>query len=165
MRTEERSLTIGKGHVVNWSPRGVEVARGTTVDLVVSSGKPLVIVPNVSTLSPTAATSALQGLGLKVTTVTVFHPSIPEGSVVATNYKTGAAVEPGSTVTLKVSKGPELVVVPDVRGKTTAVAEATLRAAGLPVAGVRGSPSGTVTLTEPAPGSKVRPGRAVTLIT
>ena len=161
---ERRDPAIEKGLIIEWSPRG-SVARGRAVDLVVSAGKPLVAVPNVTGLTPSAALDVLQGLGFSVKEVRVFHPKVASGSVVSTNYKTGTALEPGSSVTLRVSKGPELVAVPDVRGATPAAAEATLKAAGFSVAGVDGSPSGTVTLTRPAPGAKVRPGTAVTLLT
>ena len=163
--SEQRDQAVAKGLIIDWSAKAGVVARGTAVDLVVSAGKPLVAVPNVSGEVPAAAKSRLESLGLKVRVANVFHPTIALGRVVATNYKTGTELEPGSAVTLRISKGPELVAIPDVRGSSTAAAEATLKASGFSVAGVEGSPSSAVTLTRPAPNTKVRPGTSVTLIT
>ncbi len=163
--SEQRDQAVARGMIIDWSAKAGVVARGTAIDLVVSAGKPLVAVPNVSGETPAAAKSKLESLGLKVRVANVFHPTIVPGRVVAANYKTGTELEPGSAITLRVSKGPELIAIPDVRGSSTAAAEATLKAAGFSVAGVEGSPSSAVTLTRPAPNTKVRPGTSVTLIT
>ena len=47
-------------------------------------------------------------------------------------------------MTLRVSKGPDLVVLPDVTGQTLDQARATLQAAGLQVGGLIGNSAGTV---------------------
>jgi serine/threonine-protein kinase len=51
--------------------------------------------------------------------------------VIESNPGPGAAVDPGSTVTITVSSGPQQATVPDVRGQTQEQAITLLEAAGL----------------------------------
>ena len=55
---------------------------------------------------------------------------MPEGSVISTDPKAGVAVPKGGTVTLVVSKGPPLVVVPDLYRVPEADARALLTRLG-----------------------------------
>jgi serine/threonine-protein kinase len=71
----------------------------------------------------------------------------------------------GGTVTVTVSKGPDLVPVPDVRGKSVDSALNVLQAAGFNVIGVNGHLTRSVTGTTPAAGSQVLRGSSVTLVT
>jgi beta-lactam-binding protein with PASTA domain len=102
------------------------------VTLLVSLG-PL---PNVSGLSVDAATAALADVNVSVASETqrTFSDSIAEGIVIqAISQVRDAPVKPGDTVVLVVSRGPDLVEVPDVAGDTIADAVATLKAAGFAV--------------------------------
>ena len=64
-----------------------------------------------------------------------------------------------------VSKGPDLVTVPDVSGLTPAAAQSKLAGSGLAVSATFGPPAGTVFTTQPAAGKKVKRGSAVALYT
>jgi len=65
-----------------------------------------------------------------VPTDPVFDPTIPEGQVIALAPQTmDAPVAPGDSVNLAVSKGPDLVEVPDVVGMSINDASAALKAA------------------------------------
>jgi len=77
------------------------------------------------------ATAALRQAGFETSTVQVFDDSVPNGQVVGTSPPAGATLTWGSTVQVNVSKGPDLVEVPDVRNLSKGEAEATLRAHGL----------------------------------
>jgi beta-lactam-binding protein with PASTA domain len=57
------------------------------------------------------------------------------------------------------------VEVPDVAGRTPADAATELQRAGLQVSGTQGSPANPVRGTNPAVGTTVRRGTAVTIIT
>ena len=81
------------------------------------------------------------------------------------NPGAGAQVPRGSTVTLTVSSGPPKVNVPDVSKLSVTDAATKLQAVGLSVSSVTGSPLGTVKGTDPAAGTSVLKGTAVTLIT
>ena len=65
------SATVPAGSVISQDPiAGTQVASGSAVNLVVSTGPPPVSVPNVVNLTQAAATSAITGANLIVGTVT-----------------------------------------------------------------------------------------------
>jgi serine/threonine-protein kinase len=61
----------------------------------------------------------------------VFDNTIPAGQVVSTTPPAGSQVAKGSTVTVNVSKGPDLVPVPTVVGLRRSDAVTTLQQVGL----------------------------------
>ena len=89
----------------------------------------------------------------------------PGCDVISTSPAEGAGgVAVGTKVTVVVSLGPLLVAVPDVKGDTIAGALAALQQQGLNVTEQVGPPLATTAVTtDPSPGTKVRPGTAVTL--
>lgn len=126
------SLTVPVGQVAGTRPKaGTPVGGDQRVDLLVSTGKPRAQVPGVKGQPVDQALAALRGAHLEPRTVKVFDASAPAGQVVAVNPPPGLTVSWGTTVQVYVSKGPDLVVVPDVRGRPRGQAEALLRAAGL----------------------------------
>jgi serine/threonine-protein kinase len=154
---------VPAGTVLRWAPTG-EVPRGSAVDLVLSDGPAPRIVPNISGMTPDAAKAALPE-GLSAEVVEVFSDSVPEGTVVSANYRPGASVARGPVIRIRVSKGPELLVVPDVSGRTVGRATALLKDAGFDVVGVDGPPDGTVRRTDPAAGRTLPRGSDVRLVT
>jgi serine/threonine-protein kinase len=94
-----------------------------------------------------------------------FSDTVPEGQVIGTSPGPGEQVPRDSEVRIIVSLGPELVEVPDVSGESVADATSTLEGAGFEVQGVSGSPNRPVVRTDPAAGSLVERGTAVSLIT
>jgi eukaryotic-like serine/threonine-protein kinase len=71
----------------------------------------------------------------------------------------------GTKVTVIVSKGPDLVTVPDVSSQSVAAATKALEAAGVSVSGVVGSPDWPVYIANPPMGTMVKRGSAVKLYT
>ena len=69
----------------------------------------------------------------------------------------------GSQVTVYVSTGPAVVVVPSLKGKTAAGASASLTRLGLKVGAIYGPPAGRVFKTTPHAGTSVKVGTTVTL--
>ena len=94
-------------------------------------------VPDVGGTTVEAATATLQGARLVVASdqKEEFSDQIDEGRVIGIAGKpaTGSNWRPGDTVTLVVSKGPELFSVPDVTGKTLTDAKKILTDAGFTV--------------------------------
>jgi beta-lactam-binding protein with PASTA domain len=84
------------------------------------------------------------------------------GAVVGQEPAGGTAAR-GATVKLQVSKGPELISVPDLAGKPRGEAEGALKALGLKSRVVAIPGPGQVRSTEPEAGEKVRRGSTVTL--
>ncbi len=159
--------TVAKDVVISASqPKGKALPHGTTVTLVVSDGPAPVKVPDVQGRTLDDATRILNGAGLKVSVTRQFSDTVPKDSVIAQSPTEGETVARGATVTLRVSKGPETVRVPDVRGEKIARAKSELEALGLKVTvqHVRGGHGEVVLDQDPAPGSTVKVGTTVTLL-
>ena len=158
--------TSPAGYVMGWAHKGEQVPKHTAIDLNVSAGPRPRTVPNLAGQQFPQAAAALQQLGLTAARgPDGFSDTVPPGQVIGTAPAAGASVPRGATVTLTVSKGPDMVAVPDVGGQSVPVATTTLQQAGLQVAGVDGSPDKKVTTTNPPAGTQVHRGSSVTLST
>ncbi len=132
--TPKPDPNIEAGRVISQNPSfGGTVKKGQTITVIISTGVEVVQIPNVSNMAQAVAEAALANFVIAYTDP-VFHPTIPEGSVV-TQDKVGEGKK-GDTVTLTLSKGPEPTEgpVPNVVGKTVSAAENELRGAGFAVA-------------------------------
>ena len=141
---------------------GARLTPGTAVALVVSKGPDLLPVPAVTGQSLERATTSLAEAGFRTSSKQVFSERVPSGQVVSQTPADGRAVR-DSTVALTVSKGPELLVVPDLRGRTGPQAAAALKALGLDGRAFDlPDGQGTVVTQSPRAGSTVRRGSVVT---
>jgi eukaryotic-like serine/threonine-protein kinase len=158
------SLTIPKGSVIATRPAAGTVLKASqVVTVVVSTGKPKVPVPDVAGRRAESAEDVLVAAHLRVRRERVFDDTIPNGRAVGTDPGTGSAVPWGSTVVLRVSKGPDLVEVPEVVGLSKREAEQRLAAAGLRARYVL--PVGSrVVEQSPAPGQQAKRGSEVRLL-
>jgi serine/threonine-protein kinase len=130
---EQSSTSVDKGRVIRTSPPGgVDAPYGARVQLVVSSGPKEVDVPSVVGLTQSSAQNAIEARGLSVS-VSEEESDKPKGEVLRQSPEGGSKVAEGSTVTLTVSKGREMIEVPDVTDRSSASARATLQAAGFKV--------------------------------
>jgi serine/threonine-protein kinase len=160
----DTSLTVPKGSVIATRPDGGTVLKASQVVIVViSTGKPKVEVPDVAGRRAESAEDVLAAAHLKVRRERVFDDNVPSGRAVGTEPGTGSAVPWGSTVVLRVSKGPDLVEVPQVVGLSKREAEQRLAAAGLRARYV--FPVGSrVVEQSPAPGEQAKRGSEVRLL-
>ncbi|HVL62489.1 MAG TPA: Stk1 family PASTA domain-containing Ser/Thr kinase [Microbacterium sp.] len=85
-------------------------------------------VPDTSTLAPDAATAVLEDAGFVVEPSSRTDPVIPQGQVADTDPPGGSQAPRGSTVTLYVSEGPQILDVPAVIGTPEAEAREALAA-------------------------------------
>ena len=114
-------------------PAGESVRRGSQVTVIVSSGPSQVSVPAVVGQTLNAAEQQLSAVGLEASS-TEQDSDRPKGEVISQTPNAGTAVDPGSTVSLVVSRGPAepaTVDVPNVVGQTRSDAVSQLRALGL----------------------------------
>src|SRR5205085_8628743 len=152
------------GRVLRQAPAAnVALQKNADVNLIVSAGPPSAVVPNLVTVKSSAAARLLATAKLKGQP-RVVPSEKPKNTVVDQTPGAGSKVSPGTIVFYSVSKGPQLVAVPSVRGLTVGKASQTLRAAGLvPVPRQVSSPEkvGTVVAQSPLPGAKARPGSRV----
>ena len=100
--TTDYSEKYAEGIVIDGTPNtGVEVAKGSTVDLVVSKGPPPVQVPNVVDLSKEAAISKLKAAGFSVKVEEPLAVT-PLNRVLNQSPAAGQTVAKGSTVTIQI---------------------------------------------------------------
>jgi serine/threonine-protein kinase len=154
-------------HVIALGPdTPVRIPKRSFVGLVVSNGPAPRTMPEVVGSTEEDARAAIEGAGLEVVVADPeFSETVDEGKVISASSEAGATLARGDTVRIVVSKGPPMVEVPDVKGKSVEDAEAALEAAGLEVSGTKGSTRRDVTSTDPAAGTKVKPGTKVELTT
>ncbi|MBL3668730.1 Stk1 family PASTA domain-containing Ser/Thr kinase [Streptomyces sp. M2CJ-2] len=139
MVTQEFSEDVAKGFVVSTGPgKGTKVRAGSAVALTVSKGSP-VDIPEVIGQGLDDARAELEEAGLKVSIaaerVTSEHDA---GRVALQSPEAGREAAEGDSVTLTLSKGPEMVPVPDVVGDSVDEATGKLEGAGFRVKEDRG---------------------------
>ncbi|MEV5926088.1 Stk1 family PASTA domain-containing Ser/Thr kinase [Streptomyces cellulosae] len=139
MVTREFSDTVPRDAVISTEPgKGTKVRAGTAVKLTVSKGSP-VDVPDVTGDDPEDARAELEEAGLKVEIAEErVHSEHDAGKVARQTPGAGGEVAEGDTVTLTLSKGPEMVEVPDVVGDSVDEAREKLEGAGFGVKEDRG---------------------------
>ena len=136
-KIDEANSSEKAGTVIGQDPKaGTELALGPTapsVNFTVSLGVKQATVPTVAGQSQSAATSALKAAGFKVKVKNQTSNDVPKGTAIDTDPPGGTQTAAGSTVTLIVSSGPQLVTVPDVKTQSEPDAQSTLEAAGFVV--------------------------------
>ncbi|WP_371659311.1 Stk1 family PASTA domain-containing Ser/Thr kinase [Streptomyces sp. NBC_00280] len=140
MVTREFSEEVPRGSVISTSPvSGTERRAGSAIALVVSKGSP-VEVSDVTGASLADAQAVLEeaGLKVKVATKSVTSDEFAQGQVAVQSPVAGSEAEQGDTITLTISKGPEMIEVPDVVGDSVDDAKAALEGAGFAVDEDRG---------------------------
>ncbi len=156
---------VPAGTVLGTEPSG-RAPRDGLVTLVVSDGPAPVKVPDVAAGHPSYddAADALRAVRLTPSRVDEFSDSVDEGRVIRTEPAAGQLAPRDSEVKVVVSKGPELVTVPDVRHLSLDAAFSRLESVGLQ-ASVQGLywPGRKVKFQDPEPGTKARPGSQVQL--
>jgi len=166
-QTREYHESEPEGQILRTSPgAGEQLPPGGAVAVVISNGPAPVAVPRTNGLTEQEASARLVDAGLTVTVdpERVFDDNVAEGSVVSQSPTSGL-VERGSTVTLVISQGPELVTVPQVVGRQFGAAEEELTGLGLVVEreDVRGGFFGTVREQSVEPGEQVPVGTQIVL--
>ena len=158
-----------QGMVLGSNPAaGHREPRGFQVDLVVSRGPRPIHVRDWTGRSADRAVRVMRAQGLQVDTGDQqFSDSVPRGHVIAQDPVAGRVVHRGDTVSLTVSKGPELVQIPgNLRAMGVDAATALLEGLGFQVKVERSDiylGLGYVADSDPSPGSMARKGSTVVL--
>jgi serine/threonine-protein kinase len=144
--------------------QGEKINEGSVLDLLVSLG-PL---PELSGLASLEAKELLSSLDVVVVEEEVFNNEIAAGLTVSLIADSNPLPKGGS-VTLQISKGPEIVIMPNVVGETIAAAKNLLQNLGFEVVIDTNQLSSNfgiakVKRQDPAVGSELRLGDSVTLI-
>jgi serine/threonine-protein kinase len=136
---------------------------GSAIDVWVSKGPRPVPVPKVVGKTLDDAHRLLDAWN--VTVVQKFSDTVPRDHVISTQPRAGTELQPGQSLTVVVSLGPQTFAMPSVVGMSKDAATAELRALGLKVGytPIPGSNADTVVSTLPTAGTTVRYGQTVTL--
>ncbi len=169
VRTEHDD-TVPTGQVAGTEPAaGTRQLRGSTVDVLVSIGRPAVpsIAPGTGPQTAEAALVAADLTPVRGPTP-VNDDTVPIGAVVRTEPAAGTSLAVGGRVTLVLSAGPAPVEIPDVTGKSAPDAESQLVADGFTVGPRRegfdpNADAGVVLATDPAAGGVAPRGSAVSV--
>ncbi|KAF0206908.1 MAG: hypothetical protein FD171_2146 [Actinobacteria bacterium] len=169
--TTENSDKYELGTIMSQDPgAGGRVDKGSTVNLVVSAGIAQVEVPNVVGMSEADAISTIEQaeLGVALPVLREFSKDVPEGTVISSEPLTGIQVPRGSKIVIVVSKGTELLKVPDVVGKKRTDAEMALKDAGFKVkiteAFNETTPEGSVISQDPSSGVSIDTGSTIAIV-
>ena len=163
------SHSIPAGEVIRTSPAaGAKVRTRSSVLLIVSKGPELVSVPDVTSRPEAEAREALKRAGFQWRVKRAYDETVQEGIVIGQNPDPLTKLEKGLPVTITVSRGPEPVAVPDVRGQTEESAKATLESLGLQVETTSEFsttvPRGEVIRTSPGAGERVPKQTVITVV-
>ncbi len=161
------STTVPEGSVTASNPgKGTTVLVDSTVDVNVSTGPKQVGVPGVVGQPYENAAGQLKGAGFAVSRVDAANAA-PVDQVVSQSPGAGSTAAKGTTVTLTVSKGPEMVTVPSVTGNDVDTAKQRLTQAGLTVSvlqqDVTDPAQDGLVLAQSPPHGKLQQGSTVTI--
>ncbi|WEO97940.1 Stk1 family PASTA domain-containing Ser/Thr kinase [Streptomyces sp. FXJ1.172] len=139
MVTREFSDSVAKGSVIATAPQaGTKRHAGSAIALTVSKGSPI-DVPDVTGDDPADARQQLTDAGLNVVVAPDrVNSEYDKGKVAQQSPGGGSQAAEGDTVTLTLSKGPQMVEVPDVTGDSVEDAHKALEGAGFKVSEDRG---------------------------
>jgi serine/threonine-protein kinase len=162
----QHSIKVRQGYVIATDPpAGAQVKRNQRISFVVSSGPPMVTVPQIAAGTPyEQAAATLSQANFKPERVDAFSDTVPAGGVISLSPSGRASY--GSTVTVTVSKGPEWVTIPDwTTLEALSDLQPKLEALGLHVQVNTefGGHAGRVINVDPAAGTQVHPGDTVTV--
>lgn len=147
---------------------GTRVSRGTAVDIVISRGVEVVIVPDVTGLSLDRAKELIKKAGLQFEVIEEESETYEKGKVIRQSPSAGDSIKKGEKVLLVVSSGPAFVSVPNLIGLDSLSARNQLISLGLTVEVMdvevfEESQIGKVVQQNPDPNTKVRKGTKVTI--
>lgn len=166
----ESNELIPPGTVVSQNPiSGSRLEVGQLVTLVVSDGPAGMEIPDVKGLHSAEAITLLQTVGLRSKVEEVYDDAVRIGEAVGSVPATGARAAAGTTVVVRVSKGPAPRTVPKIVGASDVTAMAEIARAELKVGKVTqkvgtGQPAGTVISASPEPGAQVPRNMPVNLV-
>lgn len=166
--SSEWSVDVEEGQFMSSQPEsGEKLTHSDPVSVVLSGGPRPITIRSVLGQPEDEAVAALeeQNLQVEVEKERVFSESIEEGNIVAQSLADGADAHEGDSVTLTLSKGPELFEVPNVSFKFYDDAKELLESRGFEVERKDwwGGRLGTVRFQDPDAGTSKPKGTVITL--
>ena len=163
--SEDFHDTVPEGQVSNQDPApNASVAHNTIVKITFSKGRQPVSMPNLVGKSRQEAQNELTQVGLQPQVTEEFSDKVPKGKVISQNVAPNTTLHRLDQVSLIISKGPEMVAVPNVFGKNESDARSALESAGFTVSVKRTfGDSKRVLNSNPSSGTLAKVGSNVTI--
>ncbi|MCK4777777.1 MAG: PASTA domain-containing protein, partial [Actinomycetia bacterium] len=165
----EFSENVQEDTVLNQTPKaGTKVERGALINIVISKGVQLVLVPDVINKTTSEATSIVSNAGLKYKITEEFSDTADTSHVVRQSPISGTEVKKDTVVEIVISKGEATITMPDVTGKDADDAEAQLTQLGF-IVEVKDLETndpeefGKVVTQNPIPETSIKRGSVVTI--
>ncbi|MDO4913655.1 MAG: PASTA domain-containing protein [Bifidobacteriaceae bacterium] len=156
---DEYSLDIPSGALLTISQEpGTTLNHNESISITLSKGLMPVKMPDIVGKSKEEAQQALDSLHLQANYTEEFSDTVNAGDVISTQQKAGTDLHWKDTVNVVISKGPQTVLLPDVRGQSTSTAKKTLEDLGFKVniTAPLGDWMHVVRLQSPDPNQQVR---------
>jgi beta-lactam-binding protein with PASTA domain len=168
---EREDVQTPAGNILQQRPlQGSRIDRGQAVDVVVAKAPAPIKMPSLVGLALAEAKLQLASAKLVLGKVSEdTSPKVKLGSIISQSIAEGGETRAGATVDLVVSKGPPMVAVPSVLGRSLAHAKEELQKAGLAVGNLRwredeDRSEGVVLEQNPAAEQQAAKGAAVDLV-
>ncbi|CQR74570.1 Serine/threonine-protein kinase PrkC [Sporomusa ovata DSM 2662] len=128
-----------------------------------------VTVPDVVGKQVDTARNIITSNNLRVSVSEAFNDKVPAGQVISQQPEAGTTVKEQRTITIIVSKGGEVTVVPDLRGLSRRDAELQIKNSGLKLGRVDeqfadAAPADTVISQNPRPPAQVTKGTMIDIV-
>lgn len=160
---------VPTGRVISQNPEaGSSLKEDSEVDVVISTGKPQINVPDVVGMTEVEAARALLEIGLDIGEVERKHSTEEEGSIIEQDPDPGTEVAKKTKVNIIVSSGVATTPIPDVIGDSEQEAISALATKNLKM--IKQTEysetvgTGEVIRTIPSPGTLVEEGSSVTVV-
>lgn len=123
---------VEKNHIISQDPKGSTLVKeNTSIKLVISDGPQQIEMPNIVGEFEVDGISKLQNEGFTVSeTIREYNDEVEKDKIFRQIPEEGTKLQKGFKVTIYVSKGKEMIEVPDLVGKKLADAKALLLAEG-----------------------------------
>lgn len=156
---DQYSMDIPEGAAISVEPApGTRTRHDTKVSLVLSKGRMPVAMPDIIGKARDDAKAALEALRLKVSYSQDWSDTVPRNQVISASHQAQEQLHWGDAVNVVISKGPQFISMPDVKGKSQDEATQILQGYGLKVniSAPLGNLTHTVRIQDPNPGTQVK---------
>lgn len=156
---DQYSMDIPEGAAISVEPApGTRTRHDTKVSLVLSKGRMPVAMPDIIGKARDDAKAALEALRLKVNYSENWSDTVPRNQVISASHQAQEQLHWGDAVNVVISKGPQSITMPDVKGKSQDEATQILQGYGLKVniSAPLGNLTHTVRIQDPNPGTQVK---------
>jgi beta-lactam-binding protein with PASTA domain len=153
------------GHVIGLRPDEARLPQGSSVIVIVSDGPRPVPVPDIGGLTKDKAVAALSAKGFDVVIEEDFSKDIARGRAIGTDPAAETELQPGETIVLRISLGPEYFDAPDFQGMSVEAARTLAESVGLKLTALQvpGSSGNNIVSQLPTGGTRVRYGSTITV--